>query len=126
MNVCIVKEDRAVMIDGETMNFDFDLPSNVWAIQWNGTSGHIEYDDRVEDITDISQFQTIIDGHATEKQRITDEEADRIANMTYAEKRVGAYPSVGDQLDMMYHAAIDGTTNWQDAVTTVKTQFPKE
>jgi len=127
MNVCIVKEDRAVMIDGETMNFDFILADNIWAIQWNGTSGHIEYNDGTlnENITDISAFQSIIDGHATEKQRIADEEASRVSNMTYTEKRAGAYPSTGDQLDMMYHDAIDGTTTWQDAVTAVKNQYPK-
>lgn len=131
MNVCIVKEDRAVMIDGETMNFDFTLADNIWAIQWNGTSGHIEFNDGTpnEEITDFSPYQSLIDGHATEKQRIADEqaqaEADALASRTYVDDRKDAYPSTGDQLDMIYHDAIDGTTTWQDAVTAVKNQYPK-
>jgi len=131
MNVCIIKEDKVVMIDGEGMNFDFDLPSNVWAIQWNGTSGHIEFNDGTpnEEITDFSAYQSLVEGHATEKQRLADEqaqeEADALASRTYIDDRKDAYPSTGDQLDMMYHDAIDGTTTWQDAITAVKTQFPK-
>ena len=131
MNVCVVKEDKVVMIDGEGMNFDFDLPSNVWAIQWNGTSGEIEFNDGTpnEAITDFSAYQSLIDGHATEKQRLADVEAqaqaDALASRTYVDNRKDAYPSTGDQLDMMYHDAIDGTTTWQDSVTAVKAQFPK-
>jgi hypothetical protein len=72
MNVCIVKEDKVVMIDGEGMNFDFDLPSNVWAIQWNGTSGEIEFNDGTpnEAITDFSAYQSIVDAYNAEKLRL--------------------------------------------------------
>lgn len=82
MNVCVVKEDKVVRIDGEGMNFDFDLPSNVWAIQWNGTSGEIEFNDGTpnEAITDFSAYQYLIDGHATEKQRLADENASRVVS----------------------------------------------
>ncbi len=80
MNVTVVKEDKAVMIDGEGMNFDFDLPSNVWAIQWDGTSGHIEFNDGTpnEELTDFSNYQYLVDAHATEKQRIVDAESNRV------------------------------------------------
>ena len=72
MNVCIVKEDKMVMIDGEGMNFDLDLPSNVWAIQWNGTTGEIEFNDGTpnEAITDFSAYQSIVDAYNAEKLRL--------------------------------------------------------
>ena len=131
MNVCIVKEDKVVMIDGEAINFDFDLPSNVWAIQWNGSTGEIEFTDGNpnESITDFSAYQSLVDGHATEKQRLADvavqEEADRIANMTYADKRAEAYPTQNEQNDMAYWDRQNNTTTLDDAISAVKLQFPK-
>ena len=44
---------------------------------------------------------------------------------TYIEKRRAEYPSMEDQLDMMYHDSINGTTTWKDAIEAVKTQFPE-
>ena len=35
------------------------------------------------------------------------------------------YPSIGDQLDMMYHDQLDGTTTWKDAIAKVKADNPK-
>ena len=43
----------------------------------------------------------------------------------YARNRASAYPSVGDQLDMMMKDKRDGTTTHQTACEGVKTQFPK-
>jgi hypothetical protein len=131
MNVIVVKEDRVVMIYGEGLNFDFELPSNVWSIQWNGTLGHIEFNDGTpnEELTDFSDYQYLVDAHATEKQRLADEEvqaeADRIANMTYADHRASAYPSLKDQADMQYWDSVNGTTTWVDAINAVKAEFPK-
>jgi len=35
------------------------------------------------------------------------------------------YPSLSDQLDMLYHDAVNGTTTWQEAVAAVKAAHPK-
>jgi hypothetical protein len=43
----------------------------------------------------------------------------------YRDQRRQAYPPLSDQLDMIYHDQIDGTTTWQDTVTAVKAQYPK-
>ena len=40
-------------------------------------------------------------------------------------KRKDAYGSTGDQLDMQYHDAVDGTTTWKDHVAAVKAAHPK-
>ena len=131
MNVCVVKEDNMVSVDGEGLNFDFDLANNIWAIQWNGVKGEVEFNDGTpnEELTDFSDYQYLVDAFNTEKQRLADEQAqavaDALASRTYADDRKDAYPSVGDQLDMMYHDQIDGTTTWKDAIESVKTQFPK-
>ena len=130
MNVCIVKEDKVVMVDGEGMNFDFDLPSNVWAIQWNGTTGEIEFNDGSpnEDITDFSAYQSLVDGHATEKQRLADvatqEATDAEAALTYADRRKAKYDALS-QFEMQYDDSKNSTTTWVDAIDEIKAEFPK-
>ena len=45
----------------------------------------------------------------------------------YQRDRVGedGYPSIGDQLDMLWHDKKDGTTTWEDAVQAIKDANPK-
>ena len=46
-------------------------------------------------------------------------------NATYRLNRKAEYPSIGDQLDMQYHDAVNGTTTWQDAIAAVKSKYAK-
>ena len=82
-----------LIIDNDRVDAtDYSVASNIHAIQWNDSSGEIEYNDGTPNatITDISSFD-FVTKHATEKQAIADAEAkvesDRIANRTYAEKK---------------------------------------
>ena len=43
----------------------------------------------------------------------------------YQRDRRRQYPPIGDQLDMQYHDAVDGTTTWKDHVAAVKAANPK-
>jgi hypothetical protein len=43
----------------------------------------------------------------------------------YAQFRREAYPSLPDQLDMIYHDSVDGTTTWNDAIAAVKAKYRK-
>jgi hypothetical protein len=40
----------------------------------------------------------------------------------YKDKRAAAYPSMADQLDLLYHGGMDA---WKAAITAVKEEFPK-
>ena len=119
-----------ISIDGEyidSANFVGFVDNNIHAIQWDGTSGQIEYKDDTPNatISDISSygFETTF---ATEKQAIADAEAqakaDRIANMTYEDKRKAEYPEIGEQLDDIYHNGIDG---WKTTIQAIKNKYPK-
>ena len=44
----------------------------------------------------------------------------------YQRDRAVAYPSLTDQADMAYWDRQNGTTTLDDAITAVKTKFPKE
>ena len=39
--------------------------------------------------------------------------------------RQNAYPSIQDQLDMIYKDEVNGTTTWKDAIAKVKADYPK-
>ena len=131
MNVSVINEDQVVQIDGEVMNFNLGLDASVWAIQWDGMKGHVEYSDDTPnaDITDFTDYEYLLEGHAAEKARRQAEEeqieADRLAAMAYADHRAAEYPSFGDQLDMQYWDGINGTTTWADAIKAVKDKYPK-
>ena len=43
----------------------------------------------------------------------------------YARDRKAAYLPITDQLDMMYWDKVNGTSNWQEHVSEVKTLHPK-
>jgi len=40
----------------------------------------------------------------------------------YKAQRAAAYPSMADQLDLLYHGGMDA---WKAAITAVKQEFPK-
>lgn len=45
--------------------------------------------------------------------------------LAYMDKRRLDYPTIENQLDMMYHDTMKGTTTWKDAITVVKVKYPK-
>lgn len=61
------------------------------------------------EVADAARAQTMIALAATQYQR----------------DRAVAYPSFGEQMDMQYWDAVNGTTTWQDAITAVKAKYPK-
>jgi len=52
--------------------------------------------------------------------------APEVLEQTYAELRAAEYPSIKDQLDMLYWDKVNGTNQWQQAITTVKATYPKD
>ena len=55
-----------------------------------------------------------------------------LADTLYQRQRTGEagttdtiYASIGDQLDMQYKDAVNGTTKWKDHVASVKAKYPK-
>jgi hypothetical protein len=57
---------------------------------------------------------------AFEEQAIAYEKLQDILN-----NRRMAYPSIADQLDMLYWDKVNGTENWLNSIESVKNRFPK-
>ena len=83
---------------------------------------------------EVSIFNDVVTWHKPNEAPVTDKEIqvemDRLQAeydaQEYARKRAEAYPSVGDQLDMIYKDMKNSTTTHAEAVEAVKTKFPKE
>ena len=41
--VTVVPADKLVIVDGQALNFDFNAPGRMHALQWAGLQGHIEW-----------------------------------------------------------------------------------
>ena len=48
-----------------------------------------------------------------------------VESKKYKYDRQDNYPSIGEQLDMQYWDAVNGTTTWKDAIAQVKADNPK-
>jgi hypothetical protein len=134
MKMTIVVEDRFMSVDGVGINFDIDIDDDIRAIQWNGSSGEIEYNNGThnKNITDISSYEYLIDVHTVEieKRRVAIENEDKIAEekelarFTWDKKRRDAYPDIGDQLDSLFHAGAF-PSEMADKLQAVKDKYPK-
>ena len=125
--VTIVKDDNKVIVDGVDRTVDCSGESaNLHAVQWNGSTGEVEYNDGTPNATidSISAYQSLIDAH-TAAAPVEQSEAEWLAAQTYDVAREAKYGDIGDQLDMQYKDAVNGTTTWKDHVTKVKSDFPK-
>ena len=54
-----------------------------------------------------------------------DDTTDDGKQIEWLANRQAAYPSIGDQMDMLYHDKAEGTATWFDAVTDAKNATPK-
>ena len=124
------------------MKLIFDKQGNL-LITTSGDipSSHNTKDYVIVDLMEDEQFdfryKYVIneDGFATkgELKEIDHEEVARIDNeqeaIKYQKDRASEYPSIGNQLDMLWHAMNNGeipkANTFFDAIETVKTSFPK-
>jgi|TARA_R110000796_G_scaffold64446_2_gene149335 hypothetical protein len=134
----IIKDDGFVKVDGYGIQpIDCSsLAANIHAIQFDGTNGHVEYNDGTnnEAITSISAYSAITDLWTSTKATVDAEESEAATAQTNLEATYGwkrqydettKYATIGDQLDQQYKDAVNGTTTWKDAITAVKSAHPK-
>jgi hypothetical protein len=84
-----------------------DIPKQYWK------------DGALIDYTEEERQQLLVEWNI-DAERIVAFEA-----LKYQRDRAAEYPSLQEQLDMQYWDKINNTTNWQDAINTVKTKYSK-
>ena len=69
--VNVVTEDKVIVVDGEARNAEYTFPSNLWAIQWDGSAGHAEWTDGPNTdlvATDVDQYIAMWTAEAPEAE----------------------------------------------------------
>ena len=84
--------------------------------------------DGVSETLGTAEYNATVDGWA--QASFDKQEDDAIVagggeSAKYVQFRVAAYPSIGDQLDMLYKDRLNSTTTWTDAITVIKTKYAK-
>lgn len=97
----------AKIIDEETKLCEVGIGTNIEFYQSIGMTEM--------DVEQAYNGQWYVAGHAPEEPE-----------KTYIEKRIAEYPDITEQLDMIYWDNINGTTVWQDTITSIKLKYPKE
>ena len=119
MKVSIIPSDKTIIVDGQALTFDYDIDPTIHALQWDGDSGEIEYNDGTanEQFTDSTLVDTLVSAYEDEVERLEAEaqataqataqavidEAEALeAAKTYADHRRARYDDelpMGDQFD---------------------------
>ena len=116
MKVSIIPSDKTIVVDGQALTFDYDIDPTIHAIQWDGDSGEIEYNDdgiANEQFTDSTLVDSLVSAYEDEVERLEAEaqataqavvdEAEALeAAKTYADHRRARYNDelpMGDQFD---------------------------
>jgi hypothetical protein len=127
--ITLIPSYKQMILDGDAVNFDLKLDTNIHAVQWDGSKGHIEYNDGSsnEEITEFDEDGWIV----KHKQVVLDEATAAVAAqkkivdaMTYKEKRKMEYDQL-EQFEMQYDDKINNTTTWVDAIKAIKAAYPK-
>jgi hypothetical protein len=86
-----------------------DANNEIFAYELDGSQ-----DDLIGDKTPITQAEA--NNIIAAKQQAT------FDALSYAEKRRAAYPSFGEQFDLLYHGGVDA---WKAQIQAVKDTYPK-
>ena len=134
----LIKEDGFIKVDSVSF-LDLDctsIASNIHAIEFDGSAGHVEYNDGTANLTiDSISAYSVAEGVFNTAKAANDTAVSEAATAqtaleaTHGWKRqfdaTTKYATLGEQLDQQYHDAVNSTTTWKDAITAVKVAHPK-
>ena len=69
VTVQVVTEDNIISVGGDGRVGEYTFPSNLWAIQWDGSTGHAEWTDgpnTVIEAADVAGYITAWEANAPE------------------------------------------------------------
>lgn len=106
------------------------LDANAQVVVNGEPSNQAEYESQVKFISGADANQSAIykDTQDFTWEQVSAKKAELQTdydNKQYQRDRADAYPSIQDQLDMQYWDSVNNTTNWKDAIATVKSDIPK-
>ena len=80
----VVKEDNVISVDGDGRVGEYTFPSNLWAIQWDGSTGHAEWTDgpnTVIEAADVAGYITAWEANAPDaEEEVAEPTAQEVIN----------------------------------------------
>jgi hypothetical protein len=90
-------------------------PGTSWSVVYSPAGDwELDWRDEAEDRPSDHEIEECLDDLRSLYER-----------SAYRSERAAAYPSIADQLDMLYWDQANGTNTWADAIASVKARFPK-
>jgi len=106
MNIVAIRKSTGMFLESHELGFDRNtLMQNALSCGFN------EDDIEIKELSN-SELDVIL-------------KAEHNATLTYADNRKAEYPSIGDQLDALYHAGTFDST-MTATIKAVKDKYPKE
>lgn len=99
------------------LNFEDDTLHLVSPVQVSTTLKELKVED-----TFCFKKEIVVEG---EKIFVDLTATEILEKIDYRNLRFEKYPQIEEQLDMLYKDTLNGTSDWLDTITSIKTQFPK-
>jgi len=127
MNISVINEDQIVTIDGKSEHFELNLDGNIWAIQWDGSTGEVEYKDSTPNkiINSFSNFDYLVTKYDKTKSDAEKAEAEAYTERTYKVNRKIEYPDSADYLDGIVKGDTAQVDKYISDCLAVKAKYPK-
>ena len=82
--VQVVTEDKLISVDGDVREGEYTFPANLWAMQWDGSTGHAEWTDgpnTVIEASDVAGYITAWEENVPEaEEEEVEPTAEQVAN----------------------------------------------
>ena len=119
--VQIVKEDNLISVGGVWREGEYTFPSNLWAIQWDGSTGHAEWTDGPNTVIgadDVAGYITAWEANAPEAlaeptaQEVTNAESRAYLTSTdwYASRKADSGEAIPSDIAALRAAAREAIT----------------
>lgn len=122
-NATSIKPDEVELKEYEKLQFNGEW--SVVKIQSLVDKALLEVNEEGVLLKELDENGDVVDRDALLIQSETEAKIAEKEATAYILQRISSYPSLGDQLDMLYHDKKNGTTKWEDLITSIKTQYPK-
>jgi hypothetical protein len=80
----VVTEDNVISVGGDGRVGEYTFPSNLWAIQWDGSTGHAEWTDgpnTVIEADDVADYITAWEANAPDaEEEVAEPTAQEVTN----------------------------------------------
>lgn len=124
MRLTIIPSDNIIIMDGRVLEFPFDAPPDLHAIQWyDDNTGDVATDDgkqtRSATFEDIEPYVKLFNAEAQKLDEV------EITAITYVQKRAAEYPPMQDYIDGVVKGDQAQIDAYIAACQAVKAKYPK-